>query len=398
MNVLVTDGNNRAALAITRSLGRQGYKVYVGSVTKPSIAGSSRHCFRNLCYTDPGKSPIQFQRDIEAIVLKENIRILIPAAELTTLQCVKIKSKLKNNCDVPFQSYDSVDRAASKYHVLKIAEELKIPIPETYFMHAIDDLGNVIEFCKRIGFPVVIKASRSRVLSDQGLVNTSARYAYNEKEIIEICQSQNNKNFPLLVQERIYGDGVGLFACYDNGADVAYFGHRRIREKPPSGGVSVMRESYAIDEKLKSYADALLKELKWHGVAMVEFKKDEKNNCYKLMEINGRFWGSLQLAIDAGVDFPLILAKISEKSDVAPVSNYKLMVKTRWLLGDVDAFIVRLLKNHKKLNLPEGYPTIKQHLRDLLECGNGNWNLEVLKVKDPMPWIIEFLKWIRVLP
>ena len=84
---------------------------------------------------------------------------------------------------------------------------------------------------------------------------------------------------------------------------VAFFAHKRLRERPPWGGVSVLSESAEPDPRLKALARQLLDDACWHGVAMVEFKVAPDGTPY-LMEINTRFWGSLQLAIDAGVDFP----------------------------------------------------------------------------------------------
>ena len=82
--------------------------------------------------------------------------------------------------------------------------------------------------------------------------------------------------------------------------------HRRIRERLVMGGPSTCAES-VYDSKLLDYGLRVLKNLKWHGVAMVEFKKDSIDGEFKLMEINPKFWGSLDLAIASGVDFPYLL-------------------------------------------------------------------------------------------
>jgi predicted ATP-grasp superfamily ATP-dependent carboligase len=103
------------------------------------------------------------------------------------------------------------------------------------------------------------------------------------------------------------GDAIGVSLFMDeNGKTLASFTHRRLREYPVSGGPSTLRESYH-HEEAEAYAEKLLKALKFHGIAMVEFKVDPRDNVPKLMEINPRFWGSLPLAIRAGVDFPYIL-------------------------------------------------------------------------------------------
>ena len=56
MKILVLDGNNRAALAITRSLGKRGHKIYVGEKTSTSLAGSSRYCESSFMYPNPGNN------------------------------------------------------------------------------------------------------------------------------------------------------------------------------------------------------------------------------------------------------------------------------------------------------------------------------------------------------
>ena len=99
---------------------------------------------------------------------------------------------------------------------------------------------------------------------------------------------------------------------------IAWFAHRRIREKPPSGGVSVLCESVAVDPMLKEYAERLLRAAEYRGVAMVEFRIGTDGRPY-LMEVNARFWGSLQLAIDCGVDFPWLYYQMLMGEKVEPV-------------------------------------------------------------------------------
>ena len=87
---------------------------------------------------------------------------------------------------------------------------------------------------------------------------------------------------------------------------------------PPSGGVSVLCESVPLRKPLVDYALRILQSAAWHGVAMVEFKLDARSGIPHLMEVNGRFWGSLQLAIDAGVDFPWLLYQLAATGSAQP--------------------------------------------------------------------------------
>jgi predicted ATP-grasp superfamily ATP-dependent carboligase len=82
-------------------------------------------------------------------------------------------------------------------------------------------------------------------------------------------------------------------------------------------------------------AAGLLESVAWHGVAMVEFKVNEKRGPF-IMEVNTRFWGSLQLAIDAGVDFPYMLYQMYAGKTLVPHSRYKSRQRLRWFMGDLD--------------------------------------------------------------
>ena len=140
---------------------------------------------------------------------------------------------------------------------------------------------------------------------------------------------------PWVIQEFIPGHGQGVFSLYDKGSPMAFFAHQRLREKPPSGGVSVLSESVPVEAELGGYARLLLDSTGWHGVAMVEFRVTPDGRPF-LMEINTRFWGSLQLAIDAGVDFPWLLYRVASGDKIEPVEEYKNGTRLRWLLGDLD--------------------------------------------------------------
>ncbi len=153
----------------------------------------------------------------------------------------------------------------------------------------------------------------------------------------------------------------------------------------------MLRESVEVSAAARDFSTRLLDRLKWHGVAMVEFKLDERDGVPKLMEINGRFWGSLQLAIDAGVDFPGILVDISNGNKVEPKYTYELGVKTRWLWGDIDSLLMILLKKRATLNLPEGHPGRLRALLDFFGSSGGRSRLEVESLDDIRPALHESL-------
>src|SRR5690625_7009034 len=112
-----------------------------------------------------------------------------------------------------------------------------------------------------------------------------------------------------MLQEFIPGKGAGVFCLYDRGQPVAFFAHRRLREKPPEGGVSVLSESAEVDPVMHEYAVKLLDTVQWHGAAMVEFRISHEGVPY-VMDGNRRFWDSHQIALTSVVVYTNLLCGI----------------------------------------------------------------------------------------
>ena len=107
----------------------------------------------------------------------------------------------------------------------------------------------------------------------------------------------------------------------------------RLKELPPSGGVSVLATSESLDAELVRDSIELLRALEWEGVAMVEFRVSPTRGAY-LMEVNGRYWGTVGLPVSAGTDFPLYQWQIlhGERPAVKPPAD---MIRWRWTAGYV---------------------------------------------------------------
>lgn len=137
------------------------------------------------------------------------------------------------------------------------------------------------------------------------------------------------------MQEYIPGEGYGFFALFNRGKPRGVFQHQRIHEFPLTGGPSTMAKSVH-DQALEELGLKILKKLDWHGVGMAEFKRDSRDGKFKLIELNPKFWGSLELAIASGVDFPYLTYKMAVDGDIEPVFRYKEGVVFRWLMpGEV---------------------------------------------------------------
>lgn len=390
MRVLITDSDNRSALAATRSLGKAGYEIITAGERASSLAAVSRHCVRFITCPSPIKDPDGFLATLLRAIEEHRVQLLLPMTEVTTLLLTQARSRLPPDCILPFADEPTIRRASDKAAMLALGKELAVPVPASIQISRFDELDSALPALR---FPIVIKPGRSRIRTAQGWVSTTVSYAADATELKRQLEKLPPEAYPTLLQQRIVGPGVGFFACYAHGKPVAFFAHRRLREKPPSGGVSVLRESTEIEPDALQYGTRLLEALHWHGVAMVEFKRDASTGKLYLMEINARFWGSLQLAIDAGVDFPLILARIAAGETPAQV-RHRIGVRSRWLLGDLDVLIMVLTRSRETLNLPPDFPSRARLLWDFLQFWRKDQRDEIFRWNDWRPGWFELRRWL----
>jgi predicted ATP-grasp superfamily ATP-dependent carboligase len=179
--------------------------------------------------------------------------------------------------------------------------------------------------------------------------------------------------FPL-VQEWIPDGGgtFGLSALFDEASNVkAAFVHKKLRMYPVQGGPSTLREGVEHPQVME-LGLSLLKSLNWVGIAMVEFKVDPRDGIPKLMEVNPRFWGSLQLAIVSGVDFPYLILKMARGEKLEPILHYPVGRRCRWLLfGD----ILHFLSNPHRFHLRPSF----------FRFFNPNTSYDIISREDPLP-------------
>lgn len=343
--VLILDANQRSALAATRSLGKKGIPVVAADETLETLAGSSRYCHERFKYPSPYEDPEGFISALRKESIRRSIDVILPMTEVSTYLILKYRHQFAG-VSIPFAPFETFDLLTDKWRLYELACQLDIPVPMTYYIKNNEGLSDIYS---KLKFPVVLKPYRSRILIGQEWVAPFVKYANSVKELEStIEKTELLGQCPFLIQEYIQGEGRGIFTLYNQGVPAVFFAHRRLREKPPSGGVSVLSESIAVDPSMRQIAERALDYVKWHGVAMVEFKVSSDGIPY-LMEVNARFWGSLQLAIDAGVDFPGMLYNLATGNMPEKVSNYKIGIKNRWLLGDLDHLYL-VLKNHGDRN------------------------------------------------
>jgi len=386
--VIVTDGHNRAGLAVVRSLGRAGYRVGVCALRSPSLAGVSRYAADAIAVPDALADPSGFTAAVLGYARAQDASVLVPMADPSI---IALLGRAPSRLTVPFPSIERWSMVADKTAVGLAAAASGITVPPGVILPSAD-IGD--ELLRALRYPIVLKPHRSVVGKDGGRVRVSVLHAATPEDVPRLLEALPESAFPVMAQERIVGPGTGIFVLVWDGKLIAAFAHQRLREKPPSGGVSVYSESVPLDRDLLDRSLDLLRRFHWQGVAMLEYKRRASDGTPFLMEINGRFWGSLQLAIDAGVDFPRLLVDAALGRAPAPVTSYRVGARSRWWWGDVDHLLLRLRRNPRQLDLPVGAPTRLQALGQFIGTSFGARS-DVFRWSDPKPFVRETLDWVQ---
>jgi predicted ATP-grasp superfamily ATP-dependent carboligase len=314
--------------------------------------------------------------------------VMLPITEASLLAILPQRSRFA--AALPFTTAERFERVCDKDAVLDAGRAVGIAIPAQRIAHSAADVRE-----GPLSYPIVLKPSRSVVGEPGKRSKAGVLYAMQPNELEGALEELSPDSYPVLVQQRIHGPGIAHSILLWNGEVRAAFAHERVREKPPSGGVSVLRESIALDPLLLARSVALLRHFDWQGVAMVEYKVDAQSGEAYLMEINGRLWGSLQLAIDAGVDFPALLVACAMGEDFEPVLEYRIGVRTWWEWGDADHLLARLRHSPEKLALVGDVPGRAAAVRAFLGTFGSASIPEVFKRDDMRPFLRETLNWFR---
>ena len=375
--VLIFDAAQRSALAATRALGkRKDIIVYTTDSTTSALAGCSKYTTKYLQGPDPSADTAEFLKWVNSTVRKYEIDFLLPVTEVTSRTLVEHRDSLPP-CKLPFSDFKTLLDLSNKTALTQLAQRLNVPVPFSQYCETPADID-----WQQVTFPCVLKPALSKVLVNNQWLETQVHIVDTQQQMEELLNHKEYLlHYPFMVQQYIDGQGAGIFCYYQNGEAKAFFAHKRLREKPPSGGVSVLSESAPVNPLMKQYAKALLDNVHWHGAAMVEFKVASDGTPY-LMEINTRLWGSLQLSIDAGVNFPALLFD-GEYQQVKPLTGFNEGVQLRWLLGDLDNLYLQF--KDSKLSWHQKLAAVGQFLKPNF----SNRKHEVNRLEDMGPFWFE---------
>ena len=382
--VLILGAAPRITTAIARSLHRQGIAVDVAtfSLVEPRVWSLATRNFWRV--PDPDVAPSDFVSAICRLIREHRHDMLIPSNDVALTAIVEHYDSFKDLLHVACPPPPIVDRILNKNLTLETAQQCGIPVPRSFLVSNTAALSDVT---RSLGFPFVLKPSEKK---------------RNDEFKASVIQSPDDlKRFfarprdflpPMLAQEFCPGEGLGVEVLMHKGEAVAVFQHRRRKELPHGGGVAVVAVAESLNPGLVHSACVLLRALQWEGLAMVEFKVDPADGTTTLMEVNGRYWGSISLPLLAGMDFPLYHWKLVHDEPQEIPSTYVVGTKWRWTAGYVSRFHGMLLAARRRGSVRNLF------LRDLAHFSEDfgfSTRDALFSPSDPMPAIVELLRTVK---
>jgi predicted ATP-grasp superfamily ATP-dependent carboligase len=213
----------------------------------------------------------------------DEVDALIPIGYKSAYWVTKRKPDLGKRCMIPTCDFLQFVKAGNKFLSNELAEKLGIPAPYTEMCASGAVRGLSDFFPHAVVKPVYESGSPTFIVPSTECFHSDEMY---------------------VAQEYIPGrNGYGFFALYEDGECISSYQHRRLRMDPPEGGASTYAELCHIPE-IEEAGRKILGALNWHGPAMVEFKQHAETGEYYMLEVNPKYWGSLDLGISAGYEFP----------------------------------------------------------------------------------------------
>lgn len=315
--VIVTDAHELAALGAIRSLARAGYRVIAAApaATRPASQWS-RHVAQFESHPNAWRQQREFADWLLGAVDRYRPALVLPISEAAIVAAAARRDAIERTSLLLAPRAEGLKYSLSKYWSSKAAAQAGLQIPRTVFVSSGRGDWNE-EGLDELALPLILKTDN--VLLDADTYDKGRTRLVRRRDDLQLLlEEAREQGRSVIVQEYIAGFGAGAFLLRLDGETLIEFAHERVHEVPYTGGWSAVRRT-AEDPAAVSAAKRLLDAIDYDGVAMVEFRKATTGELL-FMEINGRLWGSLALALHAGRDFPAVWARRRDKGFVGQAS------------------------------------------------------------------------------
>ena len=387
--VIVLGVDTPIGVAILRDLGSHHHQVTGIGRSKSSIGFASRHCHHPVVRE---KSDIDLIVQLQTLANQFPNAALIAISEHDNLLLNRYRRELEPHLRVLVPSQEMLEQVLDKSRCNRLAQAVGIRVPDSFEPRTIEEIE---QHAGLLTYPRVLKwadpNSVGQALERAGLTEHKCQYAHDAQDLIEkLAPYAKIGRFPL-VQEYCPGQGIGQMFLVRDGQIALEFQHQRLHEWPPEGGVSTLCKSLPLSahEACRKRSVALLEALQWNGVAMVEYRYDQATDTYYFMEINGRFWGSLPLAIAAGVPFAAALVASSVENTPKLTQPLYTSLYCRFMIPELRR-LARLMFQPKAIQDPYyNYSRVRELGKFFLLFFRPRTRYYLFSVSDPGPFLTD---------
>ena len=329
MRALIIDsGLDRGSLAAARALARDGWTVGIGSPIR-GLAASLRAVTSWHRIPSPSEDRHGLIGKVSDAIDAGGYEVIFSSDDEGVLALSEHRDEL--SAVVPYGSHESVLGAFDKLALTRAAEQVGIAVPRT-----VEPTSEVL-----VGWqgPVVVKPALTFAAQASSRLNTLILDDHAEAPT-RIAEIRRAGGHPIL-QEVVGGGLCAITVLSDRDSRVvASLQQRAELTWPPRVGVSARALTVPIDQELLVLVAALIERLKWFGLAQLQFLADDSSD-FKLLDFNGRFYGSLALAASAGVNFPALWARLATSRSLPPIAPPAQGRRYQWFSRDLRASLAR---------------------------------------------------------
>lgn len=355
-------------IGVVRSLGRLGVDVYLSGENRCSPAVRSRY-LAGVLHDTPTSDPEELLDRLHRVSLGQP-PALIPVDDVGTLFLDQYGDQLTERFLFPRQPPGLSGRLADKGQLAVLAAGSDVPCPETVPVYDVADAARV---ARRLGFPVVVKASDPAVLAEQ-TGGRSVRVARDPAELEAAVRPLLDPPNAVL-QEYLCGDSsaVWMVNAYLDHRSVSLFAGvgRKLRQLPVDTGASTLAVVEPNREILTG-ALGLLATLGYRGIVDLGVRADPRRGGFRLLDVNPRIGATFRLFV--GEDGMDVARAFYLDLTGQPVPRSSIRAGRRWLAEHRDVVAATQL-------IRAGRLTRRQYLKSMLPVHETTW----LDVRDVRP-------------
>ena len=324
--LIVEPGRARGALTAARALHAAGWTVGVGTPTSRGLASASRATTRSHPVPAPEVDLDAFVEGVNTAIRKGGYEVAFGAGDAEAIGLSARRGDVR--AIVPYAAHEAVVRAHDKLQLGRTARAVGLATPHTLEMTE-GELNTLPPPC------LVKAAFHAPRLGTRGPARLNPVIAYDSAAAAKRAAEIRAAGSIPLRQEFVAGELMSYAVVRDfAGNFVADVAQVADRTWPPSAGVSSRACTVEVSPELTEGVAKLLSDLGWFGLAQLQFILPPDAEP-RLIDFNGRFYGSLALAVGAGVNLPAIWAALATDRPPPALGHATLGVRYQWLEADL---------------------------------------------------------------